>query len=171
VILTQFQRFLGGAIVALVAIAAILGYEYYGTLARKAELARQLTTLQTTVDKLNAAAASSQGSDPLLHDPAFPPDPPNLQLAGIVLDSATSSGVTAGSLQSTTLGTDKIGDNTYRTVSMNLTVTGTLPQVLDFFDRVERGGIRTIVFDNMRVEPSNGSWSVQIQLIAYAQPG
>jgi hypothetical protein len=171
VILTPFQRFLGGAIVAIVAIAAVLGYEYYGTLARKAELARQLTTLQTTVDKLNATAASSQGSDPLLHDPAFPAEPPNLQLAGIVLDSATSSGVSAGNLQSTTLGTDKIGDNTYRTVSMNLTVTGTLPQVLDFFDRVERGGIRTIVFDNMRVEPSNGSWSVQIQLIAYAQPG
>jgi hypothetical protein len=170
-ILTPVQRFLGGAIVALVAIAVILGYEYYGTLARKAELARQLTTLQATVDKINAIAAANPGNDPLLHEAAFPAQPPNLQLAGIVLDSATTSGVAAGSLQSTTLGTDQVGNNTYRTVTMNLTVTGTLPQVLAFFDRVERGGIRTIVFDNMHVEPSNGKWTVQIQLTAYAQPG
>jgi hypothetical protein len=74
-------------------------------------------------------------------------------------------------MQSTTLGTDKVGDNTYRTVTMNLTVTGTLGQVLDFFDRVERGGMRTIVFDNMHVEPANGRWTVQLQIIAYAQPG
>jgi hypothetical protein len=171
VILTPLQRFLGGATLAMFVVAAILGYEYYQQLARKTELTHQLATLQTTVDKINAAAASDQSSDPLLHEPAFPLQPPNLQLAGIVLDSATASGVSAGTLQSTTLGTDKVGDNVYRTVTMNLTITGTLPQVLDFFDRVERGGIRTIVFDNMHVEPSDGKWTVQIQLTAYAQPG
>jgi hypothetical protein len=169
-ILSPLERFLGGAILAFFVVAAILGYEYYGTLARKAELARQLGTLQATVDKINATAASDQGNDPLLHEAAFPPQPPNLQLAGIVLDSANASGVSAGTLQSTTLGTDKVGDNVYRTVTLNLTISGTLPQVLDFFDRVERGGIRTIVFDNMHVEPSNGKWTVQIQLTAYAQP-
>jgi hypothetical protein len=170
-ILNPVQRFMAGAILAIAVITAIVGYEYLANLAHRAELARQLATLQATVDKINAASASGQGDDPLLHEPAFPAQPPNLQLAGVVLDSATVSGVTTGILQSTTLGTDKVGDNTYRTVTLNLTVTGTLPQVLDFFDRVERGGIRTVVFDNMRVEPSNGKWTVQLQLIAYAQPG
>jgi hypothetical protein len=170
-ILNPAQRFLAGAILAFAVISAIVGYEYVTNLAHKAELARQLSTLQATVDKINASTAAGQGDDPLLHEPAFPAQPPNLQLAGVVLDSATASGVTTGSLQSTTLGTDKVGENTYRTVTLNLTVTGTLPQVLDFFDRVERGGIRTVVFDNMRVEPSNGKWTVQLQLVAYAQPG
>jgi hypothetical protein len=167
-ILSPVQRFLAGLALALVVVAAILGYLYYDNLGKKADLTRQLDALQGTVAKLNG---SGSADDPLLFSPAFPARPPNLELAGVVLDSATASGVTASSMQSTTLGTDKVGDNTYRTVTMNLTVTGTLGQVLDFFDRVERGGMRTIVFDNMHVEPGNGRWTVQLQIIAYAQPG
>jgi len=78
--------------------------------------------------------------------------------------------VTTGPIQTTTGSPEKVGDTTYRTTVVNLTISGSLPRILNFFDRVEAAGLRTVVFDNMRLEPSNGQWSVQLQIIAYAQP-
>lgn len=167
--LSPLQRLLTGIVLALVVVAAALGYQYVVALQQRAVLLGRLANLQATVDKLNQRAA--KGDDPLLRDPAFPVKPLNLELAGIVLDSAAASGVSTGALQSTTLATEKVGANAYRTATLNLTVTGAFPQILDFFDRVERGGIRTVVFDNIHVEPSNDRWTVQLQLIAYSQPG
>jgi hypothetical protein len=169
--LTPFQRFLAGTGVAVLVVAAILGYVYLNNEARKATLEKQLATLQATVDKINQANTAGDLTDPLLTTPAFPANPPNLDLATIVLNSAAQSGVTTGPLQATTQGTEKVGNNTYRTVSMNLTISGSLPEILDFFDRVERGGIRTLVFDNIQVDPSSDHWIAQMQLIVYAQPG
>ena len=123
------------------------------------------------MNQINAAAASGDSSDPYLATPAFPQNPPNLDLTSLVLTSASASGVSTGAIQVATQGNEKIGSNTYRTISMNLSVTGTLPQVLDFFDRVERGGVHTLVFDNMRLDPGDGRWTSTLQLVVYAQPG
>jgi hypothetical protein len=168
--LTPIQRVLAAGCAALFIIMLVLGFEYLDAGGRKAGLERQLATLQSSIDRANAAAASGNG-DVFVTDPAFPNAPPNLELASIVLNGATGSGVTTGPLQATTQGTDKIGANTYRTVTMNISISGTLPQILDFFDRVERGGIHTLVFDNIHVDSVAGRWTVQLQLIAYAQPG
>ncbi len=169
--LTPVQRFLAGLSLALLAVTALLFFQYLDDLGRKNDLSRRLAALQQTIDRVNAAAASGADSDPLLHTPAFPANPPNLDLASVVLSSAAASGVALGPLQATTQGTDKVGANLYRTVTMSVTVTGTLPQILDFFDRVERGGVRTLVFDNIHAEPVDGRWTVQMQLVVYAQPG
>src|SRR4051812_2422241 len=157
---------LAGGCVALFAIMLVMGFEYLDAGGRKAGLERQLATLQSSIDRANLDAATGNG-DVLLTDPAFPSAPPNLELASIVLNGAAASGVTTGPLQATTQGTDKIGSNTYRTVTLNISISGTLPQILDFFDRVEHGGIHTLVFDNIHVDSVVGRWTVQLQLIAY----
>ena len=165
------QRFLAGTSLALIVIAIVFGFQYVDAGGRKADLARRLATLQGTIDRANLALTNGQGNDVLLTQPAFPANPPNLELASVVLNSASASGVNTGPLQATTQGTDKIGANTYRTVTLNVSISGSLPQILDFFDRIERGGIHTLVFDNIHVESITGRWTVQLQLIAYAQPG
>lgn len=170
-ILSPIQRFLAGGCLALIAIAVVLGFQYLAAGSTKAALSLRLATLQSTIDQANLAQANGNGSDVLLTDPAFPTAPPNLELASVVLNSAASSGVSTGPLQATTEGTDKIGANTYRTVTLNVSISGSLPQILDFFDRIARGGLHTIVFDNIHVDSAAGRWTVQLQLIAYAQPG
>ncbi|HLZ07733.1 MAG TPA: hypothetical protein VKT80_04035, partial [Chloroflexota bacterium] len=105
--LNSLQRFLAGASLALIVIAIVFGFQYVDAGGRKADLARRLATLQGTIDRANLALANGQGSDPLLTQPAFPPNPPNLELASLVLNSATASGVNTGPLQATTQGTDK----------------------------------------------------------------
>jgi hypothetical protein len=169
--LNSLQRFLAGTSLALIIIAIVFGFQYLDASGRKADLARRLATLQGTVDRANLAIARGQGDDVLLTQPAFPANPPNLELASIVLNSASASGVNTGPLQATSQATDKIGSNTYRTITLNVSISGSLPQVLDFFDRIERGGIHTLVFDNIHVESVTGRWTVQLQLLAYAQPG
>lgn len=169
--LTPLQRFLTGAVLAIFLVSVVLGYEYLANEGRKADLEHRLATLQTTVDKINASAKAGDGSDPYLTTAAFPATPPNLDLATLVLSSASQSGVATGPLGVAAQGTEKVGNNTYRTMTMTLTVSGTLPQVLDFFDRVERGGLHTLVFDNLHLTPADGRWTADVQLTVYAQPG
>ena len=169
--LSPLQRFLAGTSLSLILIAIVFGFQYVDASGRKADLARRLATLQGTIDRANLTVSNGQGSDVLLTQPAFPANPPILELASAVLNSASASGVNTGPLQATSQNTDKIGSNTYRTVTMNASISGSLPQILDFFDRIERGGIHTLVIDNIHVESVTGRWTVQLQLIAYAQPG
>lgn len=169
--LTTPQRVLGGLALAALLLCAVVGFLYLSDEGQKADLVHRFAVLQATVDSLNQSAASADASDPYLSTPAFPANPPNLDLATLVLASASQSGVTTGPLQVTGQGTEKIGNNSYRTMTMALTVSGTLPQVLDFYDRVERGGINTLTFDNMHLEPSDGRWTAQMQLVVYAQAG
>ena len=169
--LSPTQRFLAGASLAVLVVAVLLGLQYLDNVGRKADLLRRLTTLQATVDRFNAATAAGENNDPLLATAAFPQNPPNLDLASVILASASASGVSTGTLDATTQGTEKIGVNTYRTIATTITITGTLPRVLDFFDRVERGGVHTLVFDNIHADTTEGHWTVRVQLIAYAQPG
>ena len=165
--LSTFQKFLAGATMALLVFSAILGYQYNSEQSQKAELEARLASLQSTISKINAEEAN--GNDPLLIKPAFPANPPNLDLASIVLSSAAASGVQASPFQAVSGQPDKVGNDTYRTIIVDLTITGSLPQILNFFDRVEQGGVRSLVFDNMHVESINGKWTVQMELIAYAQ--
>jgi hypothetical protein len=169
--LTSPQKALAAAGLAAFLICAIFGYLYLANEGQKEELVRRLAALQATVDQINQGAASGDQSDPYLSTPAFPANPPNLALATDVLASASQSGVTTGPLQVTGEGTEKVGSNTYRTMTMSLTVSGALPQVLDFYDRVEQGGVNTLTFDNMHLVPSDGRWTAQMQLIVYAQQG
>jgi FlaG/FlaF family flagellin (archaellin) len=169
--LTIPQRVLAGVSLILLLLSALIASEYFDSVGRKADLQKRLATLQTTVNKINASNASGDNTDPLLREPAFPTNPPNLDLASLVLTSASASGVTTGTIEATTQSTEKVGANTYRTVSLDLNVTGTLPQILDFFDRMRAGGIRTLVFDNIHLEPTNGHWNLQLEVVAYAQPG
>ncbi|HLH72137.1 MAG TPA: hypothetical protein VKX96_02555 [Chloroflexota bacterium] len=166
-VLTPFQKFLAGASMALLVFCAIVGYQYSVEQSQKAELNARLASLQSTINKINAAEAN--GNDPLLRNPAFPADPPNLDLASVILSSAAASGVQASPFQAVSGQPEKIGNDTYRTITVNLIITGSLPQVLNFFDRVEQGGVRSLVFDNMQVQLVNGRWTVQMELIAYAQ--
>ncbi|HUX86745.1 MAG TPA: hypothetical protein VMW65_07060 [Chloroflexota bacterium] len=165
--LSSVQKFMAGATMALLVFSAILGYQYNSEQSQKAELEARLASLQATISKINVEEAN--GNDPLLAKPAFPVDPPNLDLASIVLSSSAASGVQSSPFQAVSSQPEKVGNDTYRTITVDLTIVGTLPQVLNFFDRVEQGGVRSLVFDNMHVESVNGKWTVQMQLIAYAQ--
>jgi hypothetical protein len=169
--LSPTQRFLAGATLAILVVTVLLGLQYFDNVGRKDDLNRRLAALQATVDRINAATAAGENGVPLLTTPAFPQNPPNLDLASVILASASASGVSTGTLDATTQGTEKVGANTYRTVATTVTINGTLPRLLDFFDRVERGGVHTLVFDNMHADATEGRWTIQVQLIAYAQPG
>lgn len=165
----------GQRLLIVTTLAAILGAAAFGLAdrsnqAQKAELSAKLASLATPTAALNATAQSPATSDPLLHTPAFPRDPPELGLASAVLRSAAASGVSSGPIQTTTGPPETIGSTTYRATIVQLTVRGTLPQVLGFFDRLEAAGLRTIVFDNMHLAAENGVWSAQLQIIVYAQP-
>ena len=161
--LTPLQRFLAGASLALLLVSALLGYQYWQNQARRNDLASQLATLQTTANKLNAERASSGRPAP------FPNGSPNLELTSLILDSAAASDVTLDPIQAGALGTDTVGSDTYRTVTVEVEVKGALPQILDFFDRVERGNIKTIAFDDLQATDSEDQWSVRARVIAYAQ--
>lgn len=163
------QRLLAVTSLVLLAGCAVLGYLYLSAQSQKADLEASLATLQTTVDRLNLSLESPSASDPLLRSPAFPRDPPDLGLASAVLTSAAESGVSTGPVQTMQGNSEQIGTNTYRTTVLNLTIGGTLPQILNFFDRLERAGLRTLVFDNIRLEPANGQWTAQMQITVYAQ--
>lgn len=163
--LTPVQRFLAGAALALLLICALLGYQYGQSQARRNDLAAQLATLEATANKLNADGAGVNGSAP------FPTGSPNLELTSLILNSAAASGVSLSPIQAAAQGTDKVGSDTYRTVAVDVTVEGTLPQILDFFDRVESGNIKSIAFDDLQGAATAGRWSVRVQVIAYAQSG
>ncbi len=167
--LTVAQRALAVASLFLLACCAIFFYYYLENQGKKAALAAELSSLQTTVARINAERQAPEASDPLLHSPAFPRDPPDLALATSVLASATGSGVSTGPIQTTAGADETVGNETYRATVVNLTISGSLPRILNFFDRMEQAGIRTLAFDNMRVEADNGNWTVQVQVIAYSQ--
>ncbi|HVC34303.1 MAG TPA: hypothetical protein VNL16_12400 [Chloroflexota bacterium] len=164
------QRLLAATSVILLGCCAIFGYLYLSNQSQKAALDASLVPLQATVTSLNAAAESRDASDPLLYTAAFPRDPPDLGLASAVLSSAAASGVSTGPIQTTAGGDEKIGSATYRTTTVNLTISGSLPRILNFFDRMEQAGLRTVTFDNIRLETGNGQWIAQLQIIVYAQP-
>jgi|GEM_PF-6077964 len=164
--LSRLQRFLAGAGLAALLLSGLLGNTYLNNRAQKAELQAQLADLQTQINKINAAGGLTVSGAV-----EFPSSSPDLELASLVLNSAAASGVTTSPLQAGNHGTAKVGSNTYRTVILNVTVSGTLPQILDFFDRVERGNIKTVAFDNLRVTTTDdGHWTATVQVIAYAQP-
>ncbi len=163
------QRLLAAICFILLVGCAALGYLYLSARSQKTELEASLATLQTTVNRLNLSLESPNASDPLLRTPAFPRDPPDLSLVSAVLASAAESGVSTGPVQTMQGSSEQIGTSTYRTTVLNLTIGGTLPQILNFFDRMERAGIRTLAFDNIRLEPANGQWTAQMQIIVYAQ--
>lgn len=167
-ILTPVQRFLAGASLAVLVFCAVIGYQYSVDQGQTTDLNARLAQLQSTVSKINAATESGS-NDPLLHTPAFPTTPPSLDLSSLVLTSAAASGVSTGPLQAVTGGTNQINGHTYRTITMDVTITGNLSQILNFYDRIEQGGIRTLTFDNMHLSDSGGRWTVHLQVIAYAQ--
>lgn len=168
--LTGRQTLLAFATGVIILGTLVLGLAHRSNQAQKAELTATLAPLATRIAILNATARPSSASDPLLQSPAFPREAPELGLASAVLSSVTASGVSSGPLQTMTGPPETIGSTTYRTTVMQLTITGTLPQILGFFDRVEAAGLGSVVFDNMHLTPENGRWSVQVQIIVYAQP-
>src|SRR6266702_2314395 len=97
--LSPLQRFLAGTSLSLILIAIVFGFQYVDASGRKADLARRLTTLQGTIDRASLTVSNGQGNDILLTQPAFPAIPPNLELASVVLNSASASGVNTGPLQ------------------------------------------------------------------------
>lgn len=167
--LTIAQRALAILSLFLLACSAIFFYYYLVNQSRKVGLEASLSSLRASVARINAERQAPDASDPLLHASAFPRDPPDLALASSVLASAAGSGVSTGPIQTTTGSDEKVGDDTYRATVVNLTISGSLPQILNFFDRLEQAGMRTLVFDNMRLEDASGKWTVQVQVIAYAQ--
>lgn len=166
--LTLAQRLLAAFSLAMLLGCAILAYLVLANQGQEAALGARLPRLQATLAQTDAAEPLN-ANDPLLRAPAFPRDPPDLALASAVLSSATGSGVSSGSIQTTEGGTERIGSNTYRVTTLSLTISGTLPQILNFFDRMEQAGLKTIVFDNMRLETSSGRSTVRLQIVAYAQ--
>lgn len=120
-----------------------------------------LDALKKELAELEAKAASSPNT--------FPKDIDNLALTGLIVNAARQTGVEISRTEIGAQGTEKFGNDDYRSFKYTILARGQLTQMAPFLNRLETGGFNTLVVTGQSYQLTNSVWNVTIDLTAYAQ--
>lgn len=162
--LTPVQTALAIAAGILLAATVYLGFGFSESLGQRDQLAGQLRSLERAFDTLTSGSDQSQSVEA-----PFPKAPPGIDLADAVVKAARETGNEVLGFQASAVGSDQVGSGTYRVVKLTLRLRSGPTSLARFFDRVERSGIATLVFDNIDVTANGDRWDVSVDLLTYAQ--
>lgn len=188
--LSQAQTVLAVAVGLLLAADVYLGLSYLSAQDQKLRLEGQYRSLEQSLARL---VGPSRSEDALVSaGPAFPKDPPGIQLTDLVIRTAQETGTEILGMHSSAVVTEQIGSGTYRAMKINIRLRGEPRRLAAFFDRLERGAVPTMVFDNIDVATisdvaaspgadatrsaaggtrAGEAWDVSLDLLAYSQGG
>lgn len=125
----------------------------------------QQTTQATNVDSVQAELAAAQAQ---LKDSFFPEQPPSVELVGLLVKSAKDAGVELGNLQVTSVEQEKVGGSSYNVMRHRLQFRGTPSQLAGFISRVEKGGFKSLVLNNLSLSPRGTSWEARVDMYLYS---
>ncbi len=158
--LSRLEWWLAAFAVALIVVAGYLGVTWASSQAEKQQLNAQLTTLQQALGRIEQSMAG----------PTFPTAPPGLQLVDLAARSAREAGLEVVTIHSSSVSPEQIGRNVYRGTRVTMRVTGASDQVVEFFGRLEREAVASMVIENMELDLVNRRWEMSLEIFAYAQP-
>jgi len=167
--LSQAQTVLVVAGALLLLTNLYLGISYLAAQDQKGRLASQYRTLERSLERLVAAWEAGPSGDLDAGAPAFPKNPPGLELTDLALRAARETGVEVLGLHTSAVGAEQIGGGTYRVVKVSLRLRADPARLAAFFERVERAATPTMVFDNVDVVRGDETWEASLELLAYAQ--
>lgn len=169
--LSHTQTVLAVAGVLLLLSNLYLGLSCLSAQDQRDQLLGQYQVLELSFQRLAGApepgsTAATEGSPA---DPIFPKSPPGIELTDLVIRAARETGAEILGLHSSSVGTEQIGNGTYRVVRVDLRLRGDPGRLVGFFDRLERGATPTMVFDNIQVARGGEVWEMSLELLAYGQ--
>jgi len=167
--LSQAQTVLVVAGALLLLTNLYLGISFVTAQDQKGRLASQYRALEQSLERLVAAREADPSEDLGASAPAFPKNPPSLELTDLAVRAARETGVEVLGLHTSTVGTEQLGSGTYRVVKVSLRLRADPARLAAFFERVERAATPTMVFDNVDVVRADETWEASLELLAYAQ--
>lgn len=163
------------AVATAVVLAANLyfGADYLAARQQRQSLTEQFGQLERSLQRLVAASAGAPtGSDgEVVGALAFPASPPGVELTDLVVRAARDSGVEVLSLRSVAVPNEIIGASTYRSVRVDVRLRADRDRLTGFFERIESGGMQSLVVDNLNLTGDGGRVEVGAQILAYATSG
>lgn len=151
--------------VFLLILDGLLYVGYQNALVERTKLMQQVSLVERTVGRLSTMPGALVGQE------IFPRNVPGVELTDLVVKSAQTNNLQLVSMQSALGGTEKIGNNTYRAIKLNLALRGQPAQLGGFLANIENGSVRTWVVDNIQMNPAGGVWDISLEVTAYALPG
>lgn len=146
------------------------GVGYFDARRDQGALSDQFRRLELSLQRLVAARDSSTDSE-AVGALRFPQNPPGVQLTDLIIRVARESGVEVLSLRTAAAPSEVIGSGTYRAARVDLRLRGDPERLSDFFDRIERGGLQSLVIDNLTITTDGGLSDLGVQILAYATTG
>ncbi len=128
---------------------------------RTLQQATQATNPDTA--KADLAAAEAQ-----LKDVSIPGEPPSVELVALLVKASKETGVELGNLQVTSVEQEKVGNSSYNVMKQRLQFRGNPSQLAQFMNRVENGGFKSLIANNLSVAPKGNTWEGRVDLYLYS---
>jgi hypothetical protein len=167
--LTPPQLALAVATALVLAANLYFGVGYVDARQQRWSLNDQFHKLVSSLQRLVAGQGETASPDgEVVGALAFPPSLPGVELTDLVIRSARDSGVEVLSLRSVAVPNEAIGTGTYRAVRVDVRLRADRGRLARFFDDVERGGLQSLVVDNLTVTSDGERDELVTQILAYA---
>lgn len=121
----------------------------------------QANNADTVTQELTAAQAQ-------LKEISLPQQPPSVELVAVLVGAARETGVELGNLQVTSVEQEKVGSGSYNVMRQRLQFRGSPLQLSNFLNRVERGGFKSLVVNNISLTPKGTVWEARVDLYLYS---
>ena len=129
-----------------------------------AEINKSRTIADYDVDKLQADMAQ------LSAKPRFPEELPIVDLMLYVANGAPQYQVSiTGVVPATAVGSERIGGTNYHAYKTQLTVTGTLTNIISLIKYIERGRFNSIKIEDVSLSGSGGSWQGKFTIVVITE--
>jgi len=129
-----------------------------------AEIDRNRTLADYDVDKLQADMAQ------LSAKPRFPEEMPIVELMLHVANGAPMYAVSITQVvPAATVGTETIGGRSYHAYKTQVTVTGTLTNIISYLKYIERGRFNSIKIEDVSLRGSGGSWQGKFTIVVITE--
>ena len=100
---------------------------------------------------------------------AFPRQQPSTEIIDAVQKMAQASQVELLSIESGSMGAEKIGEHSYLILPFTLAVSGNLSQLQDFLHELEAGAIATLVVDTVNLHELGDNFDMSVTFSVYQQ--
>jgi hypothetical protein len=157
------------AVGLLLVANVVIGLTYLGNQDQKRALNTQFHTLESSLLRFVAGRDGAPSTDDVtVAALAFPKNPPAVELTDVIIRSARESGLEVISLHSAPIASEALGAGNYRVARVDLRLRGDSSRIALFLDRIERGGLPTLVVDGLDVIRDGDAFETSLQILSYA---
>lgn len=167
-VITNINWILTGVILLTLVGLVVLGIFYMNEESDQDKLADTIDEKQQELDALGSNVVDEEAllADALkkldeMHE-GFPADLDSTDVLTIILDYEKETNISAMPLMVQPATELEIAGQTYISVGFTATVSGSLPNILAFIDKLENGEISTFTVRGINLSGSGGDWSTSM---------